>query len=317
MIGASAGGVEALQQVVAGLPEGLPAAVCVVVHIRASLPSALPAILARSGPLPCDFAEDGQPLRAGEILIAPPNCHVLVQDGHAQLSGGPRENGHRPAIDVLFRAAAQTAAGLIVGVLLSGVRDDGTAGLASIKATGGAAIVQDPADALFAQMPANALANVRVDGVLPAKLIGGAVVDLVRGKGRPTMPQGRQPAPDAGGEPVISICPECGGVLSEDSSAPVLQWVCKIGHRYSAETLADLQEADVENNLWAVIRSLEDRSALLERMAAKQSGPRGEAAARRFSERAREAREHAQTLRAVQQRLTASTRPGSAPDRAG
>src|SRR5581483_11040043 len=139
VIGASAGGVDALSQVAAGLDADLPAAVCVVLHLSPASPSALARILSRAGRLPAREAEDGDALQAGEILVAPPDRHLIIEAGHVRLSAGPRENGHRPAVDPLFRSAAAACDGRVIGVILSGNRDDGSAGLAAIKSAGGMA----------------------------------------------------------------------------------------------------------------------------------------------------------------------------------
>lgn len=276
VIGASAGGVGALEEVIAGLPADLPAAVCVTIHLAPDTSSMLAPILARAGLLPARAASDGEPLQPGEILVAPPGHHLLVADGTAHLTLDARENGHRPAIDVLLRSAAQAYGPRAVGVILSGVLDDGTAGLAAIKAAGGATVAQDPADALFGQLPASAISAVDVDAIVPAAQIPRVVTDLVRGS----------------------------GLLHEDAHAPVPQWRCGVGHRYSAASLADAQGNAVEDTVWGVIRSLEDRSKLLERMAAQQSGSRREAAARYLRQRARQVAQHAETVRALQERVT-------------
>lgn len=181
VIGASAGGVETLKEVVRGLPVDLPAGVCVVLHIAPTGPSALANILSRAGPLPCSPAGDGDPLEHARILVAPPDRHLVIEDSVARLSMGPRENGHRPAVDTLFRSAAAAWQHRVVGVVLSGTRDDGTAGLASIKANGGCAIGQDPKEAMYPGMLANAISQVAVDAIVPSPLIAETVSAMVRG----------------------------------------------------------------------------------------------------------------------------------------
>jgi two-component system chemotaxis response regulator CheB len=185
VIGASAGGVDTLRRVVSGLPPDLAAAICIVVHIAPTAPSALARILQRAGPLACHQACDGDPLRAGQILVAPPDHHLVIEDDHIRLTVGPRENGHRPAVDALFRSAAAERDGRVIGVVLSGNRDDGTVGLASIKSRGGATIVQDPEEALYSGMPASALANVSVDAVVSSDQIAEVISSMVNSKDPP------------------------------------------------------------------------------------------------------------------------------------
>lgn len=307
VIGASAGGVETLRRVVGGLPPDLSAAVCVVLHLAPGSPSALAGILNRVGPLPCRPAGDGDPLRVGEIVVAPPDRHLVVSDGLVELTVGPRENGHRPSVDVLFRSAATARGGRVVGVVLSGTRDDGTAGLAVIKANGGSAIVQDPEEALYPGMPASAIAHVAVDAIARADEIPSVIVRLVSEDRQARAHEGHNPGPHVRGEPVISICPECGGVLSEHRDAGLTQWRCRVGHRYSPESLADAQAEGVEATLWAAVRALEDRHALLERMAAQLEERDLRRSARSFERRAQEAGEQAQAVRQAVGRAAETT----------
>ena len=297
VIGASAGGVEVLSRVVRDLPSDLRAAICIVLHIAPGSPSMLAHILGRAGRLPCRPAHDGERLREGVVLVAPPDHHLVVEDSHVRLTVGPRENGHRPAVDVLFRSAARALDSRVVGVVLTGTRDDGAAGLAVIKANGGAAIVQDPRDAMYGDMPASAIANVTVDAIVPAALVGSTIAAMVKGDDPPPEARAGDPDPDPPeGEQVAAVCPECGGVLTERAEAGVLQWQCRVGHRYSPETLIDAQADDVEGALWAAIRALADRAALLERMA-QQSEERGRArSARRFRGQCEAATEQAETV---------------------
>jgi two-component system chemotaxis response regulator CheB len=297
-MGASAGGVETLRRVVASLPADLPATVCVVLHLAPGSPSALAAILDRAGPLPCRQAVDGEPLEAGKIMVAPPDRHLVISDGKAGLTLGPRENGHRPAVDILFRTAAQALGSRVIGVVLSGTRDDGTAGLAEIKAHGGAAIVQDPEEALYDGMPANAVAHVRVDAVVRSSEIADTLVRMLSEYPTASAPPSDNPGHGTvPGDSVISVCPECGGVLSENHIEGVIQWSCRVGHRYSPESLADAQSENVEAALWAAARALGDRQMLLDRMATQLEARGHRRSARSFRRRADEAAAQTEVVR--------------------
>jgi two-component system chemotaxis response regulator CheB len=309
VIGASAGGLEVLRKVVAELPPDLAAAVCIVLHIAPNSPSALAPILQRAGRLPCHPAADDEELRAGRILVAPPDRHLVVEDGRVKLTLGPRENGHRPAVDALFRSAAKARGGRVIGVILSGTRDDGAAGLAVIKASGGAAVVQDPKEALYAGMPASAIAHVAVDAVVPTALIASTIAAMVNGE---DVPPGAATSSGSGdgpreGEQVTTVCPECGGVLTERSVSGMTQWGCRVGHRYSPDSLADAQAQDVEAAMWAAIRALEDRELLLTRMADQAERREQPRSARSFRKRAETASEHARQVRAALARAAATT----------
>ncbi|MGH3880680.1 MAG: chemotaxis protein CheB [Actinophytocola sp.] len=258
VVGASAGGVEALRDLVAGLPAGLPACVLVVLHLPAGGTSALPAILDRAGPLPVRSATDGEPLEHGAIHVAPPNHHLLVVDGRLALSHGPTENGRRPAIDALFRSAAIVAGPRVTGVLLSGVLDDGIAGLRSIAGRGGKVVVQDPDEALYPGMPRQAMAAVEVDHVLPVGAMGTILDKLCReevepnGAPEPTLllrlentiattdlsaPFGHEP--EASGQGAGLTCPDCDDALVEMALGSRYQ--CRGGHAWAAETLLNAQ----------------------------------------------------------------------------
>lgn len=286
VIGASAGGVEALREVVSRLPADLPVPVLVVLHLPARSPSALPAILSRSGPLPADRVEDGEPIRPGHIYVARSDHHLLLVDGRVRLSNGPAENGHRPAIDPLFRSAARAYGPGAVGVVLSGARDDGTAGLAAIAQRGGIAIVQDPADALHPSMPRSALEHIAVDHVLPAVAIGPQLAELVR-KGRdewtepdsdPTDPLLTAETEMAGMKPMTTdqlpgrpsgfACPSCHGALFELDGLPIPRYRCRVGHAWSPESLLEEHAQAYEGALWSALRALEEKAALGRRMAA-------------------------------------------------
>ena len=308
VIGASAGGVDALKRLVSGLPDDLPAAVCIVLHLAPGSPSALAGILHRAGPLPCRFAELDQPLHLGEVIVAPPDHHLVVEDGRVHVTVGPRENGHRPAVDVLFRTAAAARDSRVVGVILSGTRDDGAAGLAVIKSEGGATVVQSPEDAEYPGMPASALANVAVDAVVPSELIGRTIAAIVKGEQLPAEATSNRLAEDPdNGNRLTSVCPECGGVLSEREDAGVPYWECHVGHRYSPTSFADAQGQGVEAALWTAVRALRDRGALLRRMSEQSEGRGQSRSARRFRNQADEAYRQADFVRDALTQAAATT----------
>ena len=237
------------------------------------------------------------PLRHGTILVAPPDHHLTVQDNVVKLGVGPRENGHRPSVDVLFRSAAAAWHNRVVGVVLSGTRDDGAAGLATIKASGGAAIVQDPDEAMYPGMPANALASTAVDAVVRSALIAQTVAAMVRGQDPgPGALGGKHPREQSDEDTQVSVCPECGGVLTENHPDGVPQWECHLGHRYSPRSLADAQGDRVEQALWSAVRMLRDRSALLDRMAHQAEARQQPRSAHRFRNQAKDASEQANVV---------------------
>lgn len=178
VVGASAGGVEALTQLVAGLPPDLRVSLFIVIHFPAQGKSILPDILNFYGPLGATHAKDAEVIEHGRIYVAPPNYHLLLKRGYVCLGQGPKENGTRPAIDVLFRTAARAYGCRVVGVLLSGTLTDGTAGLRAVKKRGGVAVVQNPDDALFCGMPKSAIKHVEVDYILPVSTIASTLALL-------------------------------------------------------------------------------------------------------------------------------------------
>src|SRR5436190_7735727 len=179
VMGASAGGVETLAELVSGLPEEFPAAIFVVLHLLPTAHSVLPEILDRSGTLPAAAAVDDEDIDRGRIYVAPPDRHLLLGPGRVSLTRGPRENGHRPAVDPLFRSAARAYRQRVIAVVLSGSLDDGTAGLRLVKRMGGTTVAQDPDDALYPSMPASAIANNSVDCVAPLAEMAGLLSRLV------------------------------------------------------------------------------------------------------------------------------------------
>lgn len=325
VIGASAGGVEAISLLVAQLPPDLPASLFVVMHFPAQSNSILPQILNRYNTLPAHHAKDREPIQPGQIYVTPPDRHLLLQPGYINLSRGPREHGHRPSVDTLFRSAAGVYRSRVVGVILSGTLDDGSAGIIVIKDRGGVAIVQDPDEALFNGMPHSAIQAVKVDFVLPVAGIAAQLVQFAHqaveememppdetpdtyhapaihheieqeskiiGTDKATRERGEHP-----GDPSILTCPDCGGVLWELQEDNIIRFRCHVGHAYSIESLLAEQADDVERALWSAVRALEEKASLARRMATRASQQKLAKSAAQFSERAEEAKQNADLVR--------------------
>jgi two-component system chemotaxis response regulator CheB len=314
VVGASAGGVESLRGLVAALPADLPAAVLIVLHIPARSPSALPAILARSARLPVDSAKHGAPLLRGHIYTAPPDHHLLVSDGEMRLSRGPSENGHRPAVNALFRSAAKARGPRCVGVVLSGSLDDGAAGLGTIVARGGVAVVQDPEDAAYPGMPRAALREVSAPHVTPVSGMARVLTDLVRQQVDPDevapMPELATTEADLAAEGEWSAEPETGKMATASAySCPDCQGVlfalrdtdryrCRVGHAWTADALLEQKDEELERALWTALRTLDERTSLANRMRADAIERQSTLLAERYARTAEESEQAATTLRA-------------------
>ena len=284
VIGASAGGLSAFNRIVKQLPEELNAAIFIVWHLSPYSNSMLPEILNRAGKLKAKHPNDGEPIELGKIYIAPPDHHLLLESGRIRLTKGPKENRFRPAIDPLFRSAAYAYGSRVVGVVLTGALDDGTAGLWAIKDRGGIAVVQDPAEAEQPSMPASALKNVEVDHCLPVSEIPPLLVTLTEqpsGDGdRPAVSEelGIETKIALGadaadldvqqlGEVSEFTCPDCHGSLIQLTNDKLLRFRCHTGHSFgSASLLAELTDS-VEDSVWTAIRAVEERIRLLKHLA--------------------------------------------------
>ncbi|WP_432574983.1 chemotaxis protein CheB [Kineococcus sp. SYSU DK005] len=313
VVGASAGGVEALRTLVAGLPADLPATVLVVLHVPPTGAGALASILDRAGPLPARAAVPGEPLPRGTVLVATPDRHLLLAGDHVVHSAGPRENGHRPAVDVLFRSAARAAGPRVVGVVLSGTLDDGSAGLVAVRSRGGVGVVQDPADALYTGMPVNAIGAADPEHVLPVAAIPALLDRLVREEVPAARPaaddeMGEEVAvarfdtdvidsDDHPGEPSGYTCPDCSGALWRIDDHGLLRFRCRVGHAWTAESLHEQQSAEMDGALWVALRSLEERAALNRELARRAAEAGRSLSAGRFGERADETTEAAAVIR--------------------
>ena len=305
-----AGGVSALQKIMAGLPPRLPAAVFVTLHMPESIRSALPQILSRAGKIETIHAEDGLAIRPGRVYVAPPGFHLMVDRSQMRVTRGAREHGHRPAIDPLFRSAAITFGPRVIGVILSGLLDDGTIGLLEVKRAGGIAVVQDPADTEWPSMPQSALRNVAVDHALPAGRLGPLLAELVGVALPASTPQA---SPEVGqelelvtlhgdegehpGEPSPYSCPDCGGVLWESSEGDLLRFRCRVGHAYTSDTVTADQALTAERALWTALRALEEQAGVKRRLG-ERAGRQGRAASsRQFEARALELEAQARRVR--------------------
>jgi two-component system chemotaxis response regulator CheB len=314
-VGASAGGVEALKTLVAGLPADLPAAVTIVLHVSPHADSALPEILSRMTSMPVSHAVDDEELDEGHVYVAPPNCHLLVRPGKLEVVHGPKENRMRPAVDPLFRTAAMSYGPRAIGVVLSGTQDDGSSGARAISDLGGTVIVQDPEDAGFADMPLAAIATDHPDWVLPAERIGptvrGILFESPSGAGRTTNDKEDAMAVEASyaaldpcivdrdgapGKMTPFSCPECGGALWEVDEAGQPRLRCRVGHAYSLETALEDQDQALERALWTALRALLERASLAQRI---QKRTAGTSSAARFEEMERKARADADVIRNV------------------
>ena len=296
VIGGSTGSVEALSEIVSGLPENFAASIFVVVHISSSHTSLLPSVLGSKTTIPVSLAVHGDPILPAHIYIAPADHHLTLQDGKINVVRGPKENGHRPAVDPLFRTAARVYGPRVIGVVLSGGLDCGSAGLLTIKARGGTAIVQHPNDALVPEMPTNALRNVAAEHVVAAADMEPLLTRLVS---EPLPHQSTTQTPqdnEQNGERLVPIvCPECRGALTETSEHGLLGYRCHVGHRYSLAAMLAEQSNSLAAPLWASVRSLEESATLAMRLAGQSSTDLNT----RFEERARTMRGYADVIKDI------------------
>lgn len=298
VIGTSTGGISALQRIVSAFPDAFPASVFAVLHTSEDNTGMLPPVLNKVSRVPAFYAVHNTPILPGRIYLAPPGRHLIVERDRVRLSVGPRENRHRPAADVLFRSAALAFGRRVIGVVATGHLDDGSSGLASIKARGGIAMVQDPDSSLAPSMPRSAMDSTDVDFVLRLEEIGPKLVDLVMGKESETS-RGPQPIPLDSTKRTDArySCPECGGALNQVQEGGIERFRCRVGHTYSAESLFEDQSEALERALWAAIRSLEEHAEFAARLADKSVSRNHGNLAERFRERATSSREHASILR--------------------
>jgi two-component system chemotaxis response regulator CheB len=316
VIGASAGGVYALKALAASLPADFKATIFVVLHLSPHSPSYMPEILNHSGPLIASHPKDGEPIQQGHIYVAPPDHHLLVEYDQVIVKKGPKENRFRPSIDALFRSAAYSYGPRVIGVVLTGLLDDGTSGMWSVKRLGGLAVIQEPEDALYSSMPDNVLLNVDIDHQVPITKLASLLCELVN----ETVPDKASPmdvdmnrmetevniaaqenAFELGilnlGDLTPLTCPECNGALVSIKEGKLVRYRCHTGHSYTASTLLADVTTSVEESFWKAVRSLEEAVILLEQSARQFAEGGNEAAAKQFEQKARETRERAAKTR--------------------
>ncbi len=325
VIGGSSGATSPLKTILGSLPADLPAAVFIVLHIPARSTGILATVASAAGPLPVHPAVDGMEIKPGNVYLAVPDHHLILTEGRIKLGRGPRENLSRPAIDPLFRSAAAAYGSRVIGVVLSGLLNDGASGLEAVKRCGGVAIVQDPADTIADEMPRSALEAVTADLTIPSARIGDVLSDLTRevpGPGVPIPPEIRLEVDIAAGERVDSevlakfadpsalTCPSCNGVLSTVRDAKPLRFRCQVGHAFTAEVVAKEQENTIDEALRIALRIIEERAELVSRMAKDGRESGRNAVAEMYEARALEYRLYADVLRRAMLRSFTSPDPG-------
>jgi two-component system chemotaxis response regulator CheB len=316
VIGGSAGGVEALTSVVEHLPPQMREPVLAVIHVPANYRSRLPEILQRHTSLDVAHATDGEKLRPGIVRIAPPDHHLLVVDGRIRLSRGPRENRHRPSIDVLFRSAVRWHGREVTALLLSGGPGDGVGGLSLVKAAGGVTLVQDPAYSFAPALPEDAIENVEPDFIGSAAELGARVAELAdqpRANRTATahLPEPQQLHVEAQGEmagvemagsgwkPSGFACPDCNGALWELDDGKLIRFRCRVGHMFAAEALVHGQAEELEEALWSAINVMEERGELTRRLADRAAQSGFDETSQRYRRTSQEMHEQAAQIRAL------------------
>ncbi|CAA9391616.1 MAG: Protein-glutamate methylesterase [uncultured Pyrinomonadaceae bacterium] len=318
VIGASAGGFEALKKIVAGLPKDLPASIFIVWHMSAEVRGFLPEVLNRENTIQVAHACDGETIAPNRIRVAPPDRHLLIEDGQARVTRGPKENRFRPAVDPLFRSAAYAYNNRVIGVILSGGLDDGTAGLWAIKQRGGTAVVQDPRDAEVPSMPENALREVEVDYSVPVSEMADLLARLSKEKAGETseviMEDDEKTKIEIGiaaedgafesgimqfGELSPFTCPDCHGVLSKIKDGKRSRFRCHTGHAFSADALLATVTENIEDSLYNAMRGVEESIMLLNHIGDHFAEVNQTKLAAMYFKKANEAQNRAQIVRQV------------------
>lgn len=315
VIGASAGGLDALTEMVRNLDKGLDIAYCIVIHLsRKGIGDFVVHRLKQATDIPCQMAADGGHVKTGNIYIARPKQHLLIKDNKFILGGGPEENRFRPSIDVLFRSAAVAYSSHAIGIILSGLLDDGTSGMWAIKRSGGTCIVQDPNEAEYPDMPLSVINNMEVEYVATLEEMGGLIAPIIELK------KGKKKAVPAAviaeskiaettavgigdveriGDLSAFACPDCGGNLWSLTGDVIKRYRCHIGHAYTEKDLVIKQAETASTTLWVALRMMEERKHLLKKMQIETEKKGHKALGSRHIERHDEMQKHITTLKKI------------------
>lgn len=317
-VGASAGGVEALLSLARTFPADLPASVLVTLHLPPHMRSSLDEIMGRAGRLPAAFARDGEILRKAHIYIAPPDRHLLLDGPRVCLGEGPRENNSRPAIDPMLRSAAVCCASRTIGVVLTGTLGDGASGLWAVRQAGGIAVVQDPSDAAFPEMPLAALNRANPDHVVSLADLPALLESLVRQPAGETRPlphsvqyeveiartgRGSMDELDNIGRRSVLACPDCGGVMWEIDEGDLARYRCHVGHTYTDEVMSMALDENLRRALAGALRALEERLSLAQKIYAQAKKAGHRLLAENWSEKMRECEKELGVVRASVRRM--------------
>ena len=312
-IGASAGGLSAIGEIVSHLHKDINAAIFVVLHLsKAAMSDILLSRVQKNSPLPCKIAEDKEPIRQGQIYIAAPDTHLLVKEDKVLIGQGPPENRFRPSIDVLFRSAAVSHREKVIGIIVTGFLNDGTIGMQAIKHSGGYCLVQDPNEAEYPDMPLSVLESVEVDHVVPLRKMGEAILERIntaeiKGISPPESVVAESKLSEKAATSIEEVsklgdesafsCPDCGGRLWSIKNGKLKHYRCHIGHAYSENDLLLRQGETTEATLWAAVRMMEERKLLVEKIA-REHGDRGlYKISSHYSEQSKSLREHITRLK--------------------
>ena len=306
----------ALQELVASLPVDFKAPIFIVQHLSPTSTSLMPQILSRAGSLRAVHPKDGDPIEEGHIYLAPPDHHMLVEEDRILIKRGPKENRFRPSIDALFRSAAYNYGSRVIGIVLTGLLNDGTSGMWSVKRLGGLGIIQQPQDAAYPSMPTSVLEYVAVDYISPLTDIGPLLCQLTQEQVLPTpeIPMDELDrlklevsiaAQGDGfnmgilkmGELSPLTCPECSGVLVRFDENHLIRYRCHTGHAFTASALLSEVTKSVEDSLWKTLRGLEETIILLEQSNKHFAEVGNITVADQFLKKSQETQETAQSIR--------------------